>query len=113
MEIMEQEAEVLDMGDYRVEVPGFMKEIIAEITLHARKSPDINQRSGVSVRTSISDYEALVANAFRRALSLDESEVVPRVSDLPFIMPSFQGKVEFEAMEGLITGGLQLAECGW
>ncbi len=99
MEIMEQEAEVLDMGDYRVEVPGFMKEIIAEITHHARKSPDINQRSGVSVRTSISDYEALVANAFRRALSLDESEVVPRVSDLPFIMPSFQGKVEFEAME--------------
>ncbi len=25
--------------------------------------------------------------------------MVPRVSDLPFIMPSFQGKVEFEAME--------------
>jgi len=53
----------------------------------------------VSVRTSIADYEAMVANAFRRALRLDESEVVPRISDLAFVMPSFQGKVEFEAME--------------
>ena len=99
MDIMEQEAAVLDMSDYRVEVADFMKEIIAEITHHARKSPDINQRSGVSVRTSIANYEALVANAFRRALTIGESEVVPRLSDLPFIMPSFQGKVEFEAME--------------
>ena len=41
----------------------------------------------------------MIANAFRRALTIGESEVVPRISDLPFIMPSFQGKVEFEAME--------------
>ena len=40
-----------------------------------------------------------MANAFRRALRTGESEVVPRISDLPFILPSFQGKVEFEAME--------------
>jgi magnesium chelatase subunit I len=99
IEIMEQEAAVADLGDYRLEVPAFMKEIIAEITHHARRSPDINQRSGVSVRTSIALYEALVANAFRRALRTGESEVVPRISDLPFVLPSFQGKVEFEAME--------------
>ncbi|MFP6834851.1 MAG: sigma 54-interacting transcriptional regulator [Pseudomonadales bacterium] len=97
--IMEQEASIADMGDYRVEVLSFMKEVIAEITHQARRSPDINQRSGVSVRTSIADYEALVANAFRRALRLDETEVVPRISDLAFVLPSFQGKVEFEAME--------------
>ena len=76
-----------------------MKEIVAEITHHARRSPDINQRSGVSVRTSISNYEALVANAFRRALRLGETEVVPRISDLDFLIPSLQGKIEFEAME--------------
>ena len=99
IEIMLQEAEVLDLGDYPITVPVFMKEIIAEISQLARKSPDINQRSGVSVRASISNYEALVANAMRRALSLKETEVVPRVSDLPFVAPSFQGKVEFEAME--------------
>ncbi len=99
IEIMEQEAAVSDLGDYRLEVPDFMKEIIAEITHHARRSPDINQRSGVSVRTSIALYEALVANAFRRALRTGETEVAPRISDLPFVLPSFQGKVEFEAME--------------
>jgi magnesium chelatase subunit I len=97
--IMEQEAAISDMSDYRIEVPSFMKEVVAEITHQARRSPDINQRSGVSVRTSIADYESLVANAFRRALRLDETEIVPRISDLAFILPSFQGKVEFEAME--------------
>ena len=99
MAIMEQEAAIPEMGDYGLTVAPFMKEIIAEITRHARRSPDINQRSGVSVRTSIANYESLIANAFRRALTLGEAELVPRISDLPFIMPSFQGKVEFEAME--------------
>jgi magnesium chelatase subunit I len=99
VEIMDQEASVLDLGDYHLNVPDFMKEIVAEITHHARRSPDINQRSGVSVRTSISNYEALVANAFRRALRLGEAEVVPRISDLEYLIPSLQGKIEFEAME--------------
>ncbi len=96
---MEQEAVALDMGDYRVHVPSFMKEIVAEITHQARRSPDINQRSGVSVRASVANYEALLANAFRRALRIGETDVVPRMSDLPFVLPSLQGKVEFEAME--------------
>ena len=90
---------MLEMPDYQLSVPGFMREIIAEITHHARRSPDLNQRSGVSVRASIANYEALVANAYRRALVLGESEVVPRMSDLDYITSSFQGKVEFEAME--------------
>jgi magnesium chelatase subunit I len=97
--ILEQEAAVPDMGDYHVTVADFMKEIIAEITHHARHSPDINQRSGVSVRASIANFETLIANAFRRALRINEAEVVPRISDLPFCIPSLQGKVEFEAME--------------
>ena len=99
IDIMEQEAATLDMGDYRVHVPSFMKEIVAEITHQARRSPDINQRSGVSVRASVANYEALLANAFRRALRIGETDVVPRMSDLPFVLPSLQGKVEFEAME--------------
>ena len=97
--IMEQEASQFDMMGREIHVSAFMREIIAEVTHLARKSPDINQRSGVSVRTSISNYESLLANAFRRALRLGESEVVPRISDLSFISPSLQGKVEFEAME--------------
>lgn len=99
MDIMRQEANILEMADYTVQVPEFMCEIIAEVTHHARRSPDINQRSGVSVRASISNYEVLIANALRRSLVLNEADVVPRISDLEYIASSFQGKVEFEAME--------------
>lgn len=97
--IMELEQRKLDLGEYREDVPAFMSQIIAEITQQARRSPDINQRSGVSVRASVSNYEAILANALRRAIEVGEHDVVPRISDLPFIMPSLQGKVEFEAME--------------
>lgn len=97
--IVEQEANVLALSDFHITVPDYMKDIVAEVTHHARRSPDLNQRSGVSVRASISNYETLVANAYRRALVLGEAEVVPRISDLEFIAQSFQGKVEFEAME--------------
>ena len=99
IDIMEQEAAALDMGDYRVHVPDWMKEIVAELTHRARRSPDVNQRSGVSVRASVANYEALLANAFRRALRIGETDVVPRISDLPFMLPSLQGKMELEAME--------------
>lgn len=99
IDIVNQEANVLELAEHEVIVPDFMQQIVAEVTHHARKSPDINQRSGVSVRASISNYEAMVANAFRRALVLNEAQVVPRISDLDFIIGSLQGKVEFEAME--------------
>lgn len=97
--IMEQEQRKLELGEYKEDVPPFMAQIIAEITQQARQSPDVNQRSGVSVRASVSNYEALLANALRRAIANGEQDVVPRISDLPFIMPSLQGKIEFEAME--------------
>ncbi|MCB1684091.1 MAG: hypothetical protein KDI31_06390, partial [Pseudomonadales bacterium] len=99
IDIVDQEAAIHDLGEHPMHVPDFMKEIIVEVTHHARRSPDVNQRSGVSVRTSIACFETLVANAFRRALRLDETEVVPRISDLEFITPALQGKIEFEAME--------------
>src|SRR5688572_1958421 len=86
-------------GDFKVTVPAYMKEVVAEISRLARRSPDINQRSGVSVRASIANYESLLANAQRRAISVGEQEVVPRVSDLPFVIPSIAGKVEFETVE--------------
>ena len=97
--ILEQERHRPEPGKYREEAPGFMLQIVAEITRQARSSPDINQRSGVSVRATIANYETLLANALRRAIEVGEQDVVPRMSDLPFIMPSLQGKVEFEAME--------------
>ncbi|MEX0682886.1 MAG: magnesium chelatase [Dehalococcoidia bacterium] len=88
-----------DDSERSVTVPQYMKEIVVEITRLARRSPDINQRSGVSVRASIADYEALLANAMRRAIRLKENEVVPRISDLPFVLPSLTGKIEFETVD--------------
>src|SRR5881397_1692010 len=100
IEIMEQErSHFEDDSERAVKVPQYMKEIVAEITRLARRSPDINQRSGVSVRASIADYEAMLANAMRRAIRLDEKLVVPRVSDLPFVLPALTGKIEFETVE--------------
>jgi magnesium chelatase subunit I len=97
--IMDQERMRFDDDGYKVVVPQYMKEIVAEISRLARRSPDINQRSGVSVRASIANYESLLANAQRRAISTGETEVVPRVSDLHYVIPAIAGKVEFETVE--------------
>jgi magnesium chelatase subunit I len=98
--IIEQERVQFDDDIERnVVVPQYMKEIVVEITRLARRSPDINQRSGVSVRATIADYEALLANALRRAIRLKEDEIVPRVSDLPFVLPALTGKIEFETVD--------------
>ena len=97
--IMEAEGQSYRSDEFEVIVPDHMKEIVAEITRLARRSPDVNQRSGVSVRASVANYEALLANALRRAIRLGERAVVPRLSDLPFVMPALQGKVELETVE--------------
>jgi magnesium chelatase subunit I len=62
----------------------------------ARGSPDINQSSGVSVRVSIANYETVIANSIRRAAILKEKVAVPRISDLPYIRASTDGKIEME-----------------
>ncbi len=99
--IVDQEAHapVSVPGGPRLEIPGFMAEVVAEMSQLARQSPHVNQHSGVSVRLSISNYETLAANAVRRALRLHEPEAVPRVSDLAAIVTSTQGKIEIEALE--------------
>ena len=100
IDIMEAErSPLLDGDSFQVTVPQFMKEIVAEITNLARHHGDINQRSGVSVRMSIANYESLISNALRRALLLREEEAVPRISDLPALLPSSNGKIELETIE--------------
>jgi magnesium chelatase subunit I len=97
--IIDQEARGLSAAGLNVSVPGFMTEIVAEISQLARRSPHINQRSGVSARLSITNHETLVANAARRSLSAGEREVVPRVCDLDALAASTSGKVEIETLE--------------
>ena len=96
--IMEQEAAKLPRGDRSVFVPQFMKEILAQLTMEARNSNEINQSSGVSVRVTINNLESLLSNAEKRAVRLGEKEIVPRVSDLPSLAASTAGKIELEYM---------------
>ena len=98
IEIMEQERATFDDSTEWVDVPDYMKEVVAEITSLARRSPEINQRSGVSLRVSIANYETVIGSAFKRSLRLDE-KACPRVSDLPAIVASTNGKVEMESVE--------------
>ena len=81
-----------------VVVPPFMEELIAEITHLARRSPEISQRSGVSVRVSVANMEVLEATALKRAVRLGEALAAPRVSDLGAIVASTVGKVELESV---------------
>src|SRR3954453_22582376 len=99
MDVIDQEARVITSGDLVVTVPDFMTEIVAEVSQQARRSPNVNQRSGVSVRLSVANYETLVANAMRRALRNGEHEVVPRVSDLEALVASTAGKIEIETID--------------
>jgi magnesium chelatase subunit I len=99
-EIKIMEAEGSSMPeDIDMVFPPFMKEIVAEMTHLARRSPHISQSSGVSVRMSIGNYENLAANAVRRAVRLSESVAVPRIADLRFLAPSTSGRVEIEALD--------------
>ena len=99
MDIVRQEARSSSIGDVHVQWPEFMEEIITTISHVARSSSQVNQRSGVSVRLSVSNYETLAANAVRRALRVGETDVAPRVSDLAALAASTSGKIEIESME--------------
>jgi len=96
LRVVHQEARVPEAPGLRAFVPAFMADVIAELTLQARHSPDVNQASGVSVRMSIANYETLAANALRRALALGEDEAVPRITDLEALVTGTSGKLELE-----------------
>ncbi|HET8786320.1 MAG TPA: sigma 54-interacting transcriptional regulator [Candidatus Limnocylindrales bacterium] len=87
-----------DVATPTIVVPPFMEEVIAEITQLARRSPEISQRSGVSVRVSVANMEVLEAAALKRAVRLGEPVAAPRISDLGAVVASTVGKVELESV---------------
>jgi magnesium chelatase subunit I len=107
--IMRQEARPLDiaapaddpsgLGGAGVLVPEYLGQVIATVSHLARASNHVNQRSGVSVRLSVANYEALAANALRRGLRSGERSVVARVDDLEALAASSIGKIEIESLE--------------
>ncbi len=99
MAIIEQEVVVEPVEGIEFAVPEFMLEVVANLSHLARQSNQISQRSGVSVRMSVTNYEAMVASALRRSLRNGESMVVPRVIDLEALAASTAGKVELETFD--------------
>lgn len=98
IEIMEQEAAIDASAEYPVTVPYFMKEIIEQISISARKSKYVDQASGVSARLSIANYRTMVASARHRGVRLGEKPAVPRISDLGHLPTSSLGKLELDLM---------------
>jgi magnesium chelatase subunit I len=98
IQIMEQESGLSTDGEFPVVVPYFMKQVIEEITVSARRSKFIDHNSGVSARFSIANYRTMVASARQRSIRLGEKPAVPRISDLGHIYSSSLGKLELDLM---------------
>jgi magnesium chelatase subunit I len=82
-----------------VVVPDYLGEVIATVSQLARSSSHVNQRSGVSVRLSVTNREAVAANALRRSLRAGEPTAVARVDDLDAMAASASGKIEIETLD--------------
>ena len=91
--LLRQEAVlVAEVGDHLLEV-------LARLTKSLRESSSVDQRSGVSARFTIAAAEAVAGSALRRAARTRDDEAVARVGDLPAILPTLLGKIEFEMGE--------------
>ena len=98
IEIMEQESNVDLEGEFPVRIPYFMKELIEQITICARKSKYIDQQSGVSARISLANFRTMVSSARQRGIIHGEKPAVPRISDLGHLASSSLGKLELDLM---------------
>ena len=95
--LIEQEADLRG----RAELPDHLVEVIARFTRGVRESPAVDARSGVSARFAIAAAESAAASAVRRSAlaGLTEETPVARVCDLPPVVSTLRGKVEFEVSE--------------
>jgi magnesium chelatase subunit I len=98
IQIMEQEASIDLDGAFPVIVPYFMREIIEQMSVEARRSKYVDHQSGVSARFSIANYRTMVASARQRGARLGEKPSVARISDLSHCQVSAIGKLELDLM---------------
>ncbi len=100
LRVIRQEA-ALGWGDDAVSavLSDHLLEVLARYTRLVRESPAVDIRSVVSARFAISAAETVAASAVRRAALTAEPVAVCRVCDLPSVVSSSVGKVEFEQAE--------------
>src|SRR5688572_471314 len=98
-----------DRGDgphVDVAVPEYLREVVAMVSQAARSSAHVNQRSGVSVRLSVTNLEVVVANSLRRGLVAGETSAVARIDDLSAMTASSSGKIEIETLDDGAQGAI-------
>src|SRR4051794_10274262 len=93
VKLVRQEAQLVAL------VPEHLVEIVARFPRAVRESPAVDTRSGVSARFAVAAVETVAASALRRSAITGETPEVARVCDLPAIVPTLRGKVEFEVSE--------------
>ncbi len=91
-----------------VDVPHVIREIVEQIAFEARKSEYIDQKSGVSVRMTITALEQVVSSAERRTYFTGEKKFEFRVCDLFHTVPALTGKLEL-VYEGEQEGAISVA----
>ncbi len=98
IEILRQEIGGDLDGEYPIQIPYFMYQVIEEITVQARKSKYIDHASGVSARFSMANFRTVIASARQRGIVHQEQPAVPRISDLGHLYSSSIGKLELDMM---------------
>src|SRR6266481_6229487 len=98
--LIHQESELAWAGtDPGAFVPAHLVQVIGRFTRLVRASPAVDSRSGVSARFAIAATESVAASAVRRGAITGEDQPVARVCDLPAVISTLRGKVEFEVSE--------------
>ena len=108
MKITQQEAWLVRDGGREVVMPEYLKEIVEGIAFQARGSEFVDQKSGVSVRMTISVMENLISSAEHRAIINNEKVIVPRICDLQQVLPGMTGKLEL-VFEGEQEGSVKVS----
>jgi magnesium chelatase subunit I len=98
-EVEEEVALVAQEAVLVADVPEHLLEVIARLTRGLRESAAVDHRSGISARFSIAAAEGIAASALRRGARVGEPTAVARICDVPTVLPTLLGKVEFEMGE--------------
>lgn len=106
--ITDQEANISDFQNKNILIPEEMRDLVELISMTARDSDFVDEKSGVSARLSISAMENLYSTVERRMLINGEDKGRARITDLWGIIPAITGKVEL-VYEGEQEGSYNVA----